>query len=79
MKLEHRAKKLKATIPTQGSKLFKVLHGLHSGYHLTVQNCLRSCGTTELRKHISRLKEYGWPIKSEWKNTHTGRYKVYWL
>ena len=79
MKLETRAKKLHATIPTQGSKLSKVLCGLHLGFRLTVQSAARSCGTTELRKHVSRLIDYGWPIQSEWVTKNGDRFKEYFL
>lgn len=79
MKLETKARKLKATLPTQNSKLMKVLCGLHLGYRLSVQTALRSCGTTELRKHVSRLIDYGWPIDSEWVKKDGDRFKEYWL
>jgi len=79
MRLEAKAKQIQATLPTQGSKLYKILEGLYAGYHLSVLTALRSCGTTELRKHVRTLRDYGWPIKDKWINTKVGRHKEYWM
>lgn len=79
MRLEQSAKRLKATIPTQGSKLYQVLWWLVIGKQLTVPKALRLCKTTELRKHVCRLRDYGWPIKDKWVKEGGDRFKVYWV
>ena len=51
---------------------------------LTVKECQEKLGTTELRKHISDLKDKGYVFTSVWEwgiNRHgiETKYKRYWL
>ena len=79
MIIEKLANKYMATIPTQNSKLYNVLVYLCSGKILTVQTAIQYCKTTELRVAVSRLKEYGWPIKDDWVTEGGDRFKQYYL
>ena len=64
MKLETKARKLKAKIPTQGTKTFKILEALNNGQRVSMLDN-RKFNCTSITQRVGDLKRFGWPVRSE--------------
>lgn len=79
MKLETRAKRYRAKIPTYKTTTYRICEYLARGNRLTVMDAVRLFNTPNLRSRISELRQYGWPIKARQVNDNGKRFNQYYV
>ena len=84
MKLETRALKLKAKIPTQGSDAYNMLVALNRGERISMLQGPSKFQTVAVSQRISDLRnKFGWGkkvIRGEFRKTRSGRrYMEYFM